>query len=40
MSDEAKKQNGVSRRKFLVAGWGVAIAALVGQAGLAMANYF
>ncbi len=40
MSHETKQQSGVSRRKFLVAGWGVAIAALVGQAGLAMANYF
>src|SRR5512135_3137808 len=40
MSDEAKKQSGVSRRKFLAAGWGVALVALVGQAGLAMSNYF
>ena len=36
MSNETKKQSGVSRRKFLAAGWGVAIVALIGQAGLAM----
>ena len=39
MSDESKQHSGVSRRKFLAAGWGVAIVALVGQAGLAMSNY-
>ncbi len=40
MSNESKQHSGVSRRKFLAAGWGVAIVALVGQAGLAMSNYF
>jgi cytochrome b6-f complex iron-sulfur subunit len=39
MSDDAKKHSGVSRRKFLAAGWGVALVALVGQAGQAMSNY-
>jgi cytochrome b6-f complex iron-sulfur subunit len=38
MSDE-KNQTGINRRKFLAAGWGVALVALVGQAGLAMSNF-
>ena len=30
MSNETKKQSGVSRRKFLAAGWGVAVVAGTG----------
>ena len=34
-----KNPAGINRRKFLAAGWGAALVALVGQAGLAMSNY-
>lgn len=40
MSDGTKNVNGLTRRKFLASAWGAATLALVGQASLAMANYF
>jgi cytochrome b6-f complex iron-sulfur subunit len=40
MSDSPNRQNDLTRRKFLLAGWGAAVVALIGQAGLAMSNYF
>jgi cytochrome b6-f complex iron-sulfur subunit len=40
MSDNKEQQAGVSRRQFLTVGWGVALVALVGQAGVAFLNFF
>lgn len=40
MSDGAENQHRLNRRRFLVVGWGVALVALAGQAGVAMANFF
>jgi cytochrome b6-f complex iron-sulfur subunit len=40
MGDGAKHSNSLTRRKFLAAAWGATTIALIGQAGLAMANYF
>ena len=40
MSDSTHRPSDLTRRKFLLAGWGVAVVALVGQAGLAMSNFF
>lgn len=40
MSDGAEHSSSLTRRKFLTTAWGLATVALVGQAGLAMSNFF
>lgn len=39
MSDGIEHSDGLTRRKFLAVAWGAAIIALLGQAGVAMANF-